>query len=52
MLAAMRLFVSKVGDAVQIGATGAADVRLGVAGAGAVGPDNGIVRPVSSLAEY
>lgn len=43
----MRRFVSEIGDAVQMGANGDADVRLGAGGAGAVGPDNGIVRPVS-----
>ena len=49
VLAAMHRFISEVGDAVQMGTTGDADVRLGPGGAGAVGPDNGIVRPVSVL---
>ena len=47
VLAAMHRFISEVGDAVQMGTTGDADVRLGPGGADAAGPDNGIVRPVS-----
>ena len=48
VLAGMHRFVSEVGDAVQLGTAGDADVRLGAGGADAVGPDNGIVRPVST----
>lgn len=42
----MHRFITAVGGAVHMGSTGPADVRLGAGGAGAVGPDNGIVRPV------
>ena len=49
VLAAMRRFVQAVGDAVHMGPTGDADVRLSAGGAGAIGPDNGIVRPVRTF---
>eukprot|EP01043_Picozoa_sp_COSAG02_P116399 COSAG02_NODE_52820_length_305_cov_1.233010_2_plen_63_part_01 len=44
----MHRFVSAVDGAVHMGSTGPGDVRLGAGGAGAVGLDNGIVRPVNT----
>ena len=48
VLAAMRRFVSEVGDVVTVGPDGVGDLRLGPAGPAAIGPDNGILRQVCS----